>query len=712
MQLPGTEEMSAKGTGPLRSFDFGLDLGSVRGGGSGGLGQTDASYALEPMVMRPLVDGERTFAPFDETAQSDVWTYDQIAQQLTVDFWGLGGPFIWDVGSDNILTVDVGALDSDAKFLARQALKLWTDVAGFGFVEVSGSAEITFTQDGTLDAHASFPSGLYVNSDGSYTPIEAEVNISQDWLTSFGNTLGSYGFQTYIHEIGHALGLGHGGDYDGNADYAVDAKYANDAWSTTVMSYFSQIENTYFSGQGFDYAFVVTPMIGDVIGIYDNYSQPTGTRTGNTRYGFNSNSDRLIHYANNFADVAYTIVDSGGRDLLDYSGFAAAQLIDLSPEVFMNIGGLVGNVMIGRGTDIENAIGGSGQDTIHGNGLANILVGNDGDDLLFGKGGSDALFGKAGADTIDGGSSSDVVRGNAGEDVLSGGSGDDIIKGDTDNDTLNGDAGDDTIFGGPGNDIISGNENADLLVGDGGRDTIWGGADADLIQGGLGGDFLYGQGGDDRVEGNEGTDEVFGNGGDDILRGGDGNDLLDGGDGQDTIKGDADNDTVFGGDADDIIYGNDGNDVLFGQGGNDTLFGGAGADVFGFEDALVSGNVDHISDFDVSDDSIRMDLAIFSELSGSGTITTAEFAIGSSSLDVDDRIIYNSATGELFYDEDGTGASAQMLFATLSTGLALTNADFTAVGAAQGSAPNASPSIPADFIAMPPQMLGMEMMLA
>ena len=63
--------------------------------------------------------------------------------------------------------------------------------------------------------------------------------------------LNTYAFQTYIHEIGHALGLGHPGNYNGEARYPNDAEFQNDSWAMSIMSYFGQTENTYFAGLGF-----------------------------------------------------------------------------------------------------------------------------------------------------------------------------------------------------------------------------------------------------------------------------------------------------------------------------------------------------------------------------------------------------------------------------------------------------------------------------
>lgn len=110
--------------------------------------------------------------------------------------------------------------------------------------------------------------------------------------------------------------------------------------------------------------------------------------------------------------------------------------------------------------------------------------------------------------------------------------------------------------------------------------------------------------------------------------------------------------------------------------GNDTLAGGAGADMFVFDTALNRfSNVDQISDFVVADDTIELDQSVFAALA-LGALSADAFAAGMSAQDADDRIIYDSATGQIFYDADGNGSGAQVLFAQVGAGVALTSADF------------------------------------
>lgn len=123
------------------------------------------------------------------------------------------------------------------------------------------------------------------------------------------------------------------------------------------------------------------------------------------------------------------------------------------------------------------------------------------------------------------------------------------------------------------------------------------------------------------------------------------------------------------------IVGNAGNNVLDGKGGADALWGLGGSDAFVFSSALGSGNVDKIHDYRVVDDTIRLDDAVFKGLA-LGTLSAGAFQTGAAASQADDRIIYDPITGYLYFDPDGLGGTAQIHFATLTSGLAMTSSEF------------------------------------
>jgi Ca2+-binding RTX toxin-like protein len=146
------------------------------------------------------------------------------------------------------------------------------------------------------------------------------------------------------------------------------------------------------------------------------------------------------------------------------------------------------------------------------------------------------------------------------------------------------------------------------------------------------------------------------------------------------IKGTSANNVLTGGSANDSIQGFGGNDWIEGRAGADVLTGGSGRDAFVFNTKLSAAtNVDTITDFNVFADTIRLDNAVFTKLTQTGVLASKSFYKGVKAHDADDRIIYDSATGALSYDVDGTGASAAIKFTQLAKGLALTSNDFLVI---------------------------------
>ncbi len=314
-------------------------------------------------------------------------------------------------------------------------------------------------------------------------------------------------------------------------------------------------------------------------------------------------------------------------------------------------------------SNIEALDGGYGDDVLIGDDMDNVLSGNRGNDELRGGAGHDTIFGD-GYHAIDGEmfkfTRSDGLVLNGGDDRLYGGAGDDKLFGGTGIDTMTGGEGDDTFYVETAGDKV-------VELTDGGTDTVKSSAYAYTMRANVENltllNFAFQAIGNrlaNQLIGNKFVNELYGKGGDD------------------TLSGAAGNDSLFGG---------DGDDVLNGGMGNDTLTGGEGRNIFRFNTALgtdVIDNFDTITDFKPASDTIQLENAMFAAYgSAKGVIGASTFKIieTGDATDADDIIVYNSATGALFYDANGNtnGLDDATQIATLSKGLVLTNADFVLI---------------------------------
>jgi Ca2+-binding RTX toxin-like protein len=358
------------------------------------------------------------------------------------------------------------------------------------------------------------------------------------------------------------------------------------------------------------------------------------------------------------------LVGGSGSDTLEGgAGFDVADYSSSSSRVVVRLWNGTGELGDAQG-DILTGI-----EKVSGSAQADALIGSNGADILSGGAGADHLDGLEGSDTADYSSSSGrvVVR-------LWNGTGQ---QGDAEGDTLigienlSGSAHNDALIGSDAANILSGGIGADYLDGLGGSDTadysssssrvvvrLWNGTGQ---QGDAQGDALTGI---ENLSGSSHDDSLIGSDGANILTGGTGNDYLDGLEGADTLNG---------------------------GGGTDALVGGTGGDRFVF-DAALSDGIDVIDDFEAGSDKLVLDGKVFSQLTA-GPLAASAFRIGSAAQDADDRIVYDSASGAMFYDADGSGASAAVQFAALDAGLTLAASDIEVSGT---SAPAAVETAPED----------------
>jgi len=455
-------------------------------------------------------------------------------------------------------------------------------------------------------------------------------------------------------------------------------------------------------------------------------------------YVVDSTADQVIEAAGGGTDLIYASVDytlATGQEVEALFANAGAAGLILAGNEFNNT--LVG------GVGDDTLVGGSGNDTLIGNGGDDRYEVDSAADLVVeaGGGGADTVYAsvsyslaigqhvetlRANAGTtgliLTGNELDNTLQGDAGNDILNGGIGNDILDGGIGSDTLTGGAGDDEYHvdstadrvveaTGSGADTVyasvsyslaarlqvetlradagttglrlAGNELDNTLVGGNGDDTLIGGLGNDMLNGGIGNDRFYVDSAGDQVL------EAAGGGADAVYASVDYS--LATGQEVETLRADASatglvltgnefNNTLAGSVSDDTLQGGIGDDTINGGNGRDTLVGGTGIDSFIFNTTLGAGNVDTIQDFTVADDLFKLSRAAFSAGGlAPGALAASRFVVAAAAQDTSDRLIYNASSGALYYDADGTGARAQVQFAQLDTGLALTNNQFVVI---------------------------------
>ena len=321
-------------------------------------------------------------------------------------------------------------------------------------------------------------------------------------------------------------------------------------------------------------------------------------------------------------------------------------------------------------TSIENLTGGAANDTLIGNNVANVLNGSLGADSMTGGLGNDYYY-------VD--NTGDVI-------IEAAGAGTETVNSTLDY-SLNGTALENLILSGSivingsGNsaaNYLTGNTLDNMLLGLDGNDTLNGSLGADSMAGGLGNDYYYVDNTGDVITeaagaGTETVNSIL----DYSLDGTALENLTLSGSIVINGSGNSSANILIGNAMNNVLNGSTGNDTLDGSLGNDTLTGGTGVDIFKLMSLT---GMDSITDFVVADDTVQLENAAFTKLTTTGTLSASYFVKAAASVDANDYLVYNSTTGALYYDADGSGSvNSAVQIALLGTGLALTNADFVVI---------------------------------
>jgi serralysin len=412
-------------------------------------------------------------------------------------------------------------------------------------------------------------------------------------------------------------------------------------------------------------------------------------------------------------------VDEGGDLVSDGSG---ADTVTASVSASLAAGletlRLVGTALNGTGNGSDNLV--------IGNGLGNFINGVSGSDTLDGADGADTLLGALGADSLFGGEGADSLNGASGADTMIGGHGNDAYVVDELLDVVSesGGSGVDAIFTGLSFTLATGFENLTLTGGDTVSGT--GNGSANLLVGNNAANSLAGGGGNDSLRGENGNDTLTGGAGADTMAGGIGADrynvdtaldvlIEQPGEGIDIVIapiawtlvaefenlqltgaaaltgiGNAAINRIIGNDGHNRLEGLDSNDVLIGGAGADTLIGGMGSDAltgglgadwFLFETPVQG--ADAIRDFSLTADKIAIDASAFAALLPAGALPAANFVAHGANTATSSagfpQFIYNTKTGGLFFDADGSEGAAAVRLASLTGVPLLSTTDFILV---------------------------------
>jgi subtilisin family serine protease len=626
-----------------------------------GFGLTDALAAVR---LAETWTQQNTFANWNIVGDVDTWT----GSQVIVDDGAVGNAFTFN------LTADA----ADAMDIETVVLLLQFDTAAF-----TGDYLVTLTSpDGTVSTLS--------------VPFNGGTSGTSNWFYSSNAFRGESGLGAWTVSIDDQWGPFEGTLTSARLQFYGGAIDVNDTYV--------------FTNEYSDYA----GLFGHLLGVNDtnggvdtlNLSAVTAASYINLSNG-SGNIDGVVLGSGSIIGID-NVTGGDGNDILTGDGNS--------------------NVLLGmRGNDRLD--GGLGADVMDGfTGDDRFFVDNAGDQIIEGIGqGNDRVLTSvnytltAGAEielfttttsasttnlNLTGNAFGQTIQGNLGNNRIDGGAGVDIMQGFAGDDRYYVDAVGDQVIEvvGQGNDTVLASVSYILAAGQSietmtttntagtGAINLTGNAFDQTIRGNNGSNALNGLGGNDVFDGLFGDDRYYVDSNSDVVieAVGRGNDRIlasasysmTTGVSVETLSTQNAVGTLgiklYGNEFAQTVQGNFGANTLNGRGGADILTGLQGSDIFEFTTAFGAGNIDQITDFNVVDDTINIAKSILSGFTHTGTLFAQEFfastlGVASSATH---RFIYDTDDGKLFYDADGVGGAAGVEFATLSTGLAMTNADF------------------------------------
>ncbi|MBD2497649.1 calcium-binding protein [Nostoc sp. FACHB-280] len=420
-----------------------------------------------------------------------------------------------------------------------------------------------------------------------------------------------------------------------------------------------------------------------------NFENVTGTAGNDIITGNNSNNILSAGAGNDVLRGSSgndNLNGDAGTDTADYSALGQTIVLGPTGTVSKSGGGtdqlngietITASTLLG---DTINASTATGSVSITANLGTNSLTVNN---VLIGGVTTNLNFTVNNFENVTGTANNDTITGNAANNILSGGAGNDVLRGSSGNDTLNGDAGTDTVnYSGLGQSIVLGPTGTVSKSG-GGTDQL-NGIEA-IVASNLLNDTINASAatGSTSITTNLGSNSLTVN---NVVIGGVTTSLNFTVSNFENVTGTANNDTITGNAANNTLNGGAGNDVLVGGAGDDNLIGGSGADVLTggigndqFTFLKPEEGVDIITDFASVPDTIAVSASGFGGGLSLGVLSSLQFFVGTGATTADQRFIYNSITGGLFFDIDGNGGAAQQQIASLTPAPTLTSNDILVI---------------------------------